>query len=141
MGQADARGSRLGTDTRGGIGTDERGRGREGKERKGKEAEAEAAARVGGCQVRAPHHDGEVQSVERPVGCGVLLLPGLLHAGAGEILPSACAPISKPIERASKLPLDGVVAPVLLTATSLQMSTRYFSGFGGGGFQLVLLLL
>lgn len=85
MGQADARGSRLGTDTPGGIiGTDERGRGGEGKA-----AAAAAAARVTGCQVRAPHHDGEVQSVERPVGRGVLLLPGLLHAGAGEILPSA----------------------------------------------------
>lgn len=31
-----------------------------------------------------PHHDGAVQSVERPVSCSVLLLPGVLHAGAGE---------------------------------------------------------
>lgn len=30
------------------------------------------------------HHDGKVQSVERLVGCSVLLLPGIFHAGAGQ---------------------------------------------------------
>lgn len=34
-----------------------------------------------------PYHDGAVQSVECPVGCSMLLLQGILHAGAGECFP------------------------------------------------------
>lgn len=38
-------------------------------------------------EIRCTQHDGEVQSVECPVGCSVLFLSGVLHAGAGESEP------------------------------------------------------